>query len=53
LWVWARRRALFPERGGMEIWDAAREAGQEQARRLRVRARRAVKKLGAQPARDT
>lgn len=53
LWVWARRRALFPHRGGMEIWDAAREAGQEQARRLKVRARRAVKKLGAQSTKET
>jgi hypothetical protein len=53
LWVWARRRALFPYRGGMEIWDAAREAGQEQARRLKVRARRAVKKLAPRSPSDS
>ncbi|MGH2694196.1 MAG: ParB/RepB/Spo0J family partition protein [Actinomycetota bacterium] len=45
LWVWARRRALSPHLGGMDTWDAAREAGKEQARRLKVKARRAAKKL--------
>jgi hypothetical protein len=45
LWVWARRRALAPHLGGMDTWDAAREVGQEEARRLKVKARRAVKKL--------
>jgi hypothetical protein len=45
LWVWARRRALSPHLGGMDTWDAAREVGREQGRRLKVKARRAAKKL--------
>lgn len=45
LWVWQRRRALFPEHGGMTLEDTVRLARAEQQRRLPVRARQALKRL--------
>jgi hypothetical protein len=46
LWIWQRRRALFPERGGLTMEEAARLARAEQRRRrLRSGARRPAKKL--------
>jgi hypothetical protein len=46
LWIWQRRRALFPERGGLTMEEAARLARAEQRRRrLRSGARRTAKKL--------
>jgi hypothetical protein len=49
LWVWQRRRAVFPERGGMSLTDAVRSVSAEEARRLGVRARRAASRLRGQP----
>ena len=45
LWVWQRRRALYPQRGGMTLEDAIATVRGEQARDLRVKAKRAAKKL--------
>jgi hypothetical protein len=45
LWVWQRRRAVFPERGGMSLEDAVRSVSEEEGRRIGVRARRAAGRL--------
>jgi hypothetical protein len=44
LWVWQRRRSLFPERGGMSLEDAVRSASAEERSR---RTRRRLSTLGA------
>lgn len=45
LWVWQRRRAIFPERGGMTLEDTVRSVSEQQGRRLGLRARRAASRL--------
>jgi hypothetical protein len=45
LWIWQRRRAVFPERGGMSLEEAVRSVGSEERRRPGTRARRAATKL--------
>jgi hypothetical protein len=44
LWVWQRRRAIFPETGGMSLEDTVRSVGRQEGRRLGTRARRAAKR---------
>jgi hypothetical protein len=45
LWVWQRRRAVFPEHGGVSLEDAVRSVSEEEGRRIGVRARRAAGRL--------
>jgi hypothetical protein len=40
LYVWQRRRAVFPERGGMSLEDAVASVSREQGRRFGIRSRR-------------
>jgi hypothetical protein len=47
LYVWQRRRAVFPERGSMSLEDAVTSVGREEGRRLGVKARRAAGRLRA------
>jgi hypothetical protein len=42
LYVWQRRRAVFPERGGMTLEETVRTVGEQRGRRLGPRARRAA-----------
>ena len=49
LWVWQRRRALFPEHGGMTLEETVALARAERERRLPVRARQALKRLVGEP----
>lgn len=49
LWVWQRRRAIFPERGGMSLEDAVRSVSAEETRRLAVKARLAAGRLKGRP----
>lgn len=50
LWIWQRRRALFPEFGGMTMQEAVRHARQTEEKTLRGRARRTIDKI--KPTRD-
>ena len=45
LYVWQRRRAIFPETGGASLGEAVRSASDEEARPAKVRARRAASRL--------
>lgn len=45
LWVYQRRRELFPERGSLSLEDAVKTVGEEQRARPRQKARRAVQRL--------
>jgi hypothetical protein len=47
LYVWQRRRAVFPERGGMSLEDAVTSVSREEGRRLGVKARRVAGRLRA------
>jgi hypothetical protein len=50
LWVWQRRRAVFPERGGMTLEDAVRSVSESRRRRRGPRARRAAARPGGRGA---
>jgi hypothetical protein len=50
LWVWQRRRAVFPERGGMSLEDAVRSVSEGTRRRLGSKARRAATRLSGRRA---
>jgi hypothetical protein len=45
LWVWQRRRSLFPELGGMTLEEAVRHARASETKRFRHRARDTMTKL--------
>ncbi len=45
LWVWQRRRVVFPEHGGMSLEDTIRSVSEREGRRLGLRARRAASRL--------
>jgi len=51
LWVWQRRRALFPELGGMTLQEAVRLARPPDGKALKSKAKRTVSRLkgAAQP----
>ena len=49
LYIWQRRRAIFPERGGMTLEDAARTVRAEKGRGLKPKARRAARRLRPPP----
>lgn len=50
LWIWQRRRALFPELGHMTLPEAVRKAREREERNVRGRARRTIERL--KPTRD-
>jgi hypothetical protein len=52
LCVYQRRRAVFPERGGLTFEESVRQVREEERRRLKVRTRKVLKKvtgLGSPP----
>ena len=51
LYVWQRRRAIFPESGGMSLEDTVHSLSKEEGRRLGLRARRAASRLSGLGAR--
>jgi len=51
LYVWQRRRAIFPESGGTSLEDAVHSLSMEESRRLGLRARRAASRLSGLGAR--
>jgi phosphopantetheinyl transferase len=51
LYVWQRRRAIFPETGGMSLEDTVHSLSREEGRRLGLRARRAATRLSGMGAR--
>jgi hypothetical protein len=53
LYVWQRRRAVFPETGGMSLEDAVRSLSRQEGRRLGLKARRAASRLTGLGARQS
>lgn len=45
LYIWQRRRVVFPETGGMSLQDAVRSVSEQEGRRLTLKARRAATRL--------
>ncbi len=50
LWIWQRRRALFPELGALTLQETVRRTSETEAKRPRTRARRTIDRL--KPPRD-
>ena len=50
LWIWQRRRALFPELGHMTLQETVRRTSESEAKRPLTRARRTIDRL--RPPRD-
>ncbi|MFN2491004.1 MAG: transcriptional regulator [Actinomycetota bacterium] len=53
LYVWQRRRAIFPEHGGMSLEDTVRSLSAKESRRLGLKARRAATRFTTLGARES
>ena len=53
LYVWQRRRAIFPETGGMSLEETVRSVSEQEGRRAATRARRAASRLATLGSRPT